>query len=284
MAEIDTWMPWHIADYLADTMHLSTLEHGAYLLILAHGWRNGGKIACGDGQMAKVTRMPLDQWKAIRPTIEAFFEPFTHPTHGACWKQKRQVEEIERAKAQKEKAHDKAVKANKARWASLEHPPSNAPSNPQALLDDSPQEGKGKGSSNLPPEGIAYKPPVRSQESAAHGAAIRAAGMEHATQTHYDRAKAASDAYPIRSKDGRNVKKDLGSMNLLAIKIARAPDFPWLEAATLENLNETPQDFANWVSSQPDPVMLETRRKQKSTPPPPKPGERPVKKLQELND
>jgi uncharacterized protein YdaU (DUF1376 family) len=35
------YMQFHIAEYLADTSHLTTEEHGAYLLLIFNYWQRG---------------------------------------------------------------------------------------------------------------------------------------------------------------------------------------------------------------------------------------------------
>lgn len=66
------WFPLHIADYLADTAHLSTEQHGAYLLLLFHSWRTG-PLPDDDEQLANITRMTPDGWQRARPTLLHFF-------------------------------------------------------------------------------------------------------------------------------------------------------------------------------------------------------------------
>ncbi|WP_310625783.1 DUF1376 domain-containing protein [Limnohabitans sp.] len=73
MIKTDTWMPLYVSDYLADTAHLSTEEHGAYFLLLMHAWVNGGALPDDDDRLRRITRMEAKAWKASRSELRAFF-------------------------------------------------------------------------------------------------------------------------------------------------------------------------------------------------------------------
>ena len=55
-------MPVFLDAYLADTTHLTTEEHGAYLLLLMAMWRRDGSVPNDDGDLARIVGMTLDQW------------------------------------------------------------------------------------------------------------------------------------------------------------------------------------------------------------------------------
>lgn len=91
---IEQWMPFHVLDYLQDTLHLSTVEHGAYLLLLITAWTRGAELPDDDESLAQITRLPLSQWRRIRPRLDRFFSPLP----GGGLTQKRLAAEYERAK------------------------------------------------------------------------------------------------------------------------------------------------------------------------------------------
>ena len=66
------WMPLYVADYLADTGHLSAAEHGAYLLLIMHYWANGG-LPDDDRKLSRIARMDSTEWADARETIAGFF-------------------------------------------------------------------------------------------------------------------------------------------------------------------------------------------------------------------
>lgn len=66
------WMPLYIGDYLGDTGHLTTTQHGAYLLLMMHYWRKG-QLPDDDKQLSKITKLPLKVWTEYRETLQGFF-------------------------------------------------------------------------------------------------------------------------------------------------------------------------------------------------------------------
>lgn len=74
MAKTDIWFPLYIGDYMADTMHLSTLEHGAFFLSLCAYYKNRGPLEDNNEKLSRICRMTLSEWLAIRPTIAPLFE------------------------------------------------------------------------------------------------------------------------------------------------------------------------------------------------------------------
>ena len=83
------WMPLYVGDYLADTMELSTIEHGAYLLLLMAYWKNGGPISADDKRLAVICKMSLSEFSAIRSALKLFFLE-----ENGQWKNKRADQEI----------------------------------------------------------------------------------------------------------------------------------------------------------------------------------------------
>jgi uncharacterized protein YdaU (DUF1376 family) len=80
------WMPLYVGDYLGDTGHLTTAQHGAYLLLMMHYWRKG-ELPDDDRQLSKITKL-LKTWCEYRPTLQDFFH--------SGWKHKRIDAELER--------------------------------------------------------------------------------------------------------------------------------------------------------------------------------------------
>lgn len=83
------WMPLYVGDYLADTGHLSTEEHGAYFLLILHYWVTES-LPNDSRSLANLARLPLKKWNAIETKLKPFFGP--------SWSHKRLDEEIEKSK------------------------------------------------------------------------------------------------------------------------------------------------------------------------------------------
>ena len=102
------WMPLYIADYKADTGHLSAAEHGAYLLLIMHYWQ-AGRLPNDDDKLARIASMLPAEWQGARETIAALFGP--------GWRHKRIEREIEEAQRKYEARVAAGRKGADVRWS-----------------------------------------------------------------------------------------------------------------------------------------------------------------------
>jgi uncharacterized protein YdaU (DUF1376 family) len=115
------WMPFYVADYLADTQHLSTKEHGAYVLLICHYWQHGG-LPKDDRTLAIITRLSLHEFRTIKGKMnELFCDGWTH---------KRIDAEIARAEEISQKRADAASQRHSK-------PDANADANAELLQTQS---------------------------------------------------------------------------------------------------------------------------------------------------
>ena len=103
-------IPLFVDSYLADTTHLTTEQHGAYLLLLMAAWRTSDcSLPQDENRLASIAGVSVAKWRKIGPTI---LEMWTCEK-GRCF-QKRLSHEWDyvRSKSVKRKA------AADARWSS----------------------------------------------------------------------------------------------------------------------------------------------------------------------
>lgn len=130
----DIWMPWYIGDYLADTMRLTTEQHGAYLLLLAEHWMRG-PIPDDDDTLAAITRLPIERWQKTRGLFLGFFSVID-----GFWINNR---------CQKEKAKAEAFKAKQKANGSKGGRPKN-PNETQMKPNDEPKQNPNESPSPSP--------------------------------------------------------------------------------------------------------------------------------------
>jgi uncharacterized protein YdaU (DUF1376 family) len=87
-------MPLWTDAYLGDTTHLTTIEHGAYLLLLITAWRSKAHCLPDDNKLlCQYCKLDHRQWRRIRPRLEAFFE-----INSGYWFHLRLLDEIDTLK------------------------------------------------------------------------------------------------------------------------------------------------------------------------------------------
>jgi len=67
------FMQLYVSDFVGDTLHLSTEQVGAYLLLLMAMWNAGGSLPNDEAKLARVTRMSVKKWRGVAADLMGFF-------------------------------------------------------------------------------------------------------------------------------------------------------------------------------------------------------------------
>ena len=135
------WMPLYIDDYHGATTHLSTTEHGAYLLLLMYYWRCGS-LPIADYDLRKISKLSPTQWNRTKNTIAAFFT--------SDWKHPRIDRELAKALEKSKVNSANAVKSHANRKASRKKVAANS----QPTLHTSDYRLPPSGGEEAPPKNL----------------------------------------------------------------------------------------------------------------------------------
>lgn len=95
------FMQLYVADYLGDTQHLTTEQHGAYLLLLMTMWRQGGYLPNDPVKLARIARVHPPRWARVAKEVMPFFEAADDGqiTHGRLLKELEKARHKSRSRA-----------------------------------------------------------------------------------------------------------------------------------------------------------------------------------------
>lgn len=101
--------PIHIGDFLSGTMHMDTLEKGAYfMLIISHMQAGEDGLPNDDKKLANITGVSTKVWNRIKPTLAEKFD-----ISETFWRHKKCVEELQKIHMRSSNARAKALKRHK---------------------------------------------------------------------------------------------------------------------------------------------------------------------------
>lgn len=104
------YMPFYPADYFADAHHLTTVEHGAYFLLITTYWMKAAPLPDDDRKLAKLTKLTPSQWGEIREELADFFV-----VEDGVWRHKRIDADLKHVSEKVEKARNAGKASAKRR-------------------------------------------------------------------------------------------------------------------------------------------------------------------------
>ncbi len=124
------YMPLFVADYMADTAHLTTREHGAYLLLIMTYWQRGKALPADTVKLARITRLNKREFDVVWQSLQGFFV-----IAGADLVHGRVEHELQRVR-------DKSLKAKESALANARRTPSERSTNAQRTPSECPADAE----------------------------------------------------------------------------------------------------------------------------------------------
>jgi uncharacterized protein YdaU (DUF1376 family) len=98
------YMRMYWADYDADTSHLSTMQHGIYLLLIKNYWQRSGPLPDDELRLSRIAKVSLKDWRRNEGVIREFFS-----VRESLWHHNRIALELSRVAAKSLKAKEAAL-------------------------------------------------------------------------------------------------------------------------------------------------------------------------------
>lgn len=141
------FMQLYVADYLGDTRHLTTEQHGAYLLLLMTMWRSAGVVPNDEAKLARIVGLSVVRWRKISAEVLEFFTEVEGGLTQARLAAELAISEEKsekRSQSGKAGARAKALKNNKADLANASRSLKHSPEPEPELDKESPLPPKGE--------------------------------------------------------------------------------------------------------------------------------------------
>lgn len=128
IGKTNIWMPLYVGDYISATRRLTTVQHGAYMLLLMEYWQTGEPLPDDAAILGRISGLTPSEWQTHATAIGRYFT-----VSNGVWLHDRVEVELKKARANQEKKSDAGKTGAYARWGGKSNGKRNADANADAI-------------------------------------------------------------------------------------------------------------------------------------------------------